>query len=230
MLRDERWPVARLIPITSATGVEARERNAASALLAVLSVVDEFGRSLLKPLGAPAGKIESFVEVPFKLESGQKVRPDGLIGVSRAGRTWWCLVECKVADQQLTAEQMEMYLDLARANSIDAVLSISNHYATKSSDYPIELDRKKRRKMAIHHWSWVRVLTEAEVQKQYRGVKDPDQAYILGELIPLPVGSAVRRRPIQRHGRQLGRRSRGRATPHAAQDRSRRRRRCQPMG
>ena len=183
MLRDERWPVARLIPITSATGVEARERNAASALLAVLSVVDEFGRSLLKPLGAPAGKIEAFVEVPFKLESGHKVRPDGLIGVSRAGKTWWCLVECKVADQQLTAEQMEMYLDLARANSIDAVLSISNHYATKSTDYPIALDPKKMRRMAIHHWSWVRVLTEAEVQKQYRGVKDPDQAYILGELI-----------------------------------------------
>lgn len=183
MLKDERWPVARLIPITSATGVEARERNAASALLAVLSVVEEFGRSLLKPLGAPAGKIEAFVEVPFKLESGHKIRPDGLIGVSRAGKTWWCLVECKVADQQLTVPQMEMYLDLARANSIDAVLSISNHYATKSSDYPIELDRKKLRKTAIHHWSWVRVLTEAEVQKQYRGVKDLEQGYILGELI-----------------------------------------------
>jgi len=38
LLKDERWPVARLIPITSATGVEARERNAASALLAVRSV------------------------------------------------------------------------------------------------------------------------------------------------------------------------------------------------
>jgi hypothetical protein len=183
MLRDERWPVARLIPITSATGVEARERNAASALLAVISVVEEFGRSLLKPLGAPAGKIEAFVEVPFKLESGKQIRPDGIIGVTRAGKTWWCLVECKVADQQLTAEQMELYLDLARANSIDAVLSISNQYATRSSEYPIAIDRKKLRNRSIHHWSWVRVLTEAEVQKQFRGVKDPDQAYILGELI-----------------------------------------------
>ena len=62
LLRDERWPVARLIPITTSTGVEAKERNAASALLAVLSHVDEFGRTLLKPLGAPAGKIEAFVE------------------------------------------------------------------------------------------------------------------------------------------------------------------------
>ena len=183
LLRDERWPVARLIPITSSTGVEAKERNAASALLAVLSHVDEFGRTLLKPLGAPAGKIEAFVETPFKLDNGRTIRPDGLIGVTRAGRTWWALVECKIGDQQLTAEQMEAYLDLARAVGIDAVLSISNHYTTSSSDYPIAVDRKKLRKVALHHWSWVRVLTEAEVQKQHRGVKDPDQAYILDELI-----------------------------------------------
>ncbi len=149
----------------------------------MLSAVEEFGRSLLKPLGAPAGKIEAFVEVPFKLDGGKAMRPDGIIGVSRAGKTWWCLVECKVADQQLTVEQMEMYLDLARANEIDAVLSISNQYASKSSEYPILLDRKKLKKTAIHHWSWVRVLTEAEVQRQFRGVHDPDQAYILGELI-----------------------------------------------
>jgi hypothetical protein len=183
LLRDERWPVARLIPITSSTGIEAKERNAASALLAVLSHVDEFGRTLLKPLGAPAGKIEAFVETPFKLESGRSIRPDGLIGVTRAGRTWWALVECKVADQALTPEQMEAYLDLARSVGIDAVLSISNHYTTNSSEYPIPIDRKKLRKVSIHHWSWVRVLTEAEVQKQYRGIKDPDQAYLLDELI-----------------------------------------------
>lgn len=183
LLRDERWPVARLIPITSSTGVEAKERNAASALLAVLSHVDEFGRTLLKPLGAPAGKIEAIVETPFKLGNGKTIRPDGLIGVTRAGKTWWALVECKIADQALTPEQMESYLDLARASGIDAVLSISNHYTTNSSDYPIQIDRKKLKKVSIHHSSWVRVLTEAEVQKQYRGVKDPDQAYLLEELI-----------------------------------------------
>ncbi len=82
-LRDDRWPVARLIPITSATGVEARERNAASALLAVLAVVDEFGKALLKPLGAPAGRIETFVEVPIKTEGGKAARPDGI------SSTWW---------------------------------------------------------------------------------------------------------------------------------------------
>ena len=183
LLRDDRWPVARLIPLTTSTGVEAKERNAASALLAVLAHVDEFGRALLKPLGAPAGKIEAFVETQIKAENGKSIRPDGLIGVTRAGKTWWALVECKIGDQPLTAEQMESYLDLARFTGIDAVLSISNHYTSRSADYPIAIDRKKLKKVAIHHWSWVRVLTEAEVQKQFRGVRDPDQAYLLDELI-----------------------------------------------
>jgi hypothetical protein len=183
LLHDDRWPVARLIPITTSTGVEAKERNAASALLAVLAHVDEFGRALLKPLGAPAGKIEAFVEAQIKAENGKTIRPDGLIGVSRAGKTWWALVECKIGDQPLATEQMEAYLDLARYTGIDAVLSISNHYTSRSSEYPIPIDRKKLKKVAIHHWSWVRVLTEAEVQKQFRGVRDPDQAYLLDELI-----------------------------------------------
>ena len=47
----------------------------AAALLAVLAHVDEFGRTLLKPLGAPAGKIEAFVETPFKLDNGKSSRP-----------------------------------------------------------------------------------------------------------------------------------------------------------
>ena len=56
-------------------GAAQKERNAASALLAVLAHVDEFGRTLLKPLGAPAGKIEAFVETPFKLDNGKSIRP-----------------------------------------------------------------------------------------------------------------------------------------------------------
>jgi hypothetical protein len=67
--------------------------------------------------------------------------------------------------------------------SFDAVLSISNQYVTSSSEYPIDVDRRKLRKVALHHWSWIDVLTEAVVQKEHRGVSDPDQAYILNELI-----------------------------------------------
>ncbi|MGH2828817.1 MAG: hypothetical protein ACRDKF_17825 [Actinomycetota bacterium] len=182
MLKDEQWPVARLIPISSASGVEAQERRAASALLAVISAVNEFGRALLKPLGAPAGRIETFVEVPFKLD-GRSIRPDGLIIVSRGNKSWSAIVETKTGSNPLEPAQISAYLDLARQLNSNAVLSISNQYVTSSSDYPIELDKRRRGRVALHHWSWVDVLTEAVVQEQHRGVSDPDQAYILRELI-----------------------------------------------
>jgi len=182
MVKDEQWPVARLIPISSASGVEAQERRAASALLAVITSVSEFGRALLKPLGAPSGRIETFIEVPFKIE-GRSIRPDGIITVTRGSKTWGAVVETKTAATPLDPQQIDTYLDLARQLEFNAVLSISNQYVTSSAEYPVEVDRRKLKRVSLHHWSWIDVLTEAVVQKQHRGVSDPDQAYILGELI-----------------------------------------------
>jgi hypothetical protein len=116
MVHDEQWPVARLIPISSATGVEAQERRLASALLAVMQAVPEFARALLKPLGAPAGRVESFIEVPLKF-GDRTVRPDGIITVARGTKTWGALVEAKTAANPLESAQMNTYLDLAPANS-----------------------------------------------------------------------------------------------------------------
>lgn len=111
------------------------------------------------------------------------VLPDGVITVSRGNKWWGALVEVKTGTNSLDPEQMDAYLDLARQLEFQAVLSVSNQYATSSARYPIQLDRRKLRRVAVHHWSWVSVLTEAVVQKEHRGVKDPDQAYILSELI-----------------------------------------------
>lgn len=45
------------------------------------------------------------------------------------------------------------------------------------------IDRRKTRTVSLHHWSWVEVLSETVVQKEFRGISDADQAWILGELI-----------------------------------------------
>lgn len=103
MIKDELWPVARLIPIATGTGVEAQERRAASALLAVISSVPDFGRALFKPLGAPAGRFETFIEVPFKL-GGRSIRPDGIVAVTRGGKTWGAIVETKVGAARLDVD------------------------------------------------------------------------------------------------------------------------------
>ena len=81
-MAEENWHEARLIPTSGINGAEEQGRRATSALLAVVTAVREFGRALVKPLGAPAGTIETYIEVPFLLGE-RKSSPDGLIRVSR---------------------------------------------------------------------------------------------------------------------------------------------------
>ena len=181
-MAEEPWHEARLIPTSGINGSAEQERRATSALLAVMSSVTEFGRALTKPLGAPAARLETFVEVPFILNE-RKLFPDGLIRASRGKRSWTALVEVKTGDNLLTTEQVENYLDIARQEGFDAVITISNEIPPIAGQHPTAVDKRKLRRVALHHWSWTKVLSEAVMQKEFRGVADPDQAWILGELI-----------------------------------------------
>lgn len=179
---EESWHAARLIPTSGINGAEEQERRATSALLAVMVAVKEFGRALLSDLGAPAGAVESFVEVPF--EVGEKtLYPDGLLRVRRGQRTWTSLVEVKTGNNPLESDQLNAYLDIARDQGFDALLTISNQIEAVPGDHPTAVDKRKLKKVALHHLSWTQVLTEAVVQKVHRGVADQDQAWVLGELI-----------------------------------------------
>ncbi len=122
---EESWNEARLIPTSGINGADEQERRATSALLAVMSSVREFQRALLQPLGAPAGNVQTFIEVPFTL-GDKRLYPDGLIRVSRAQRTWTALVEVKTGPNDLAAEQLENYLEIVRENGFQALLTISN--------------------------------------------------------------------------------------------------------
>lgn len=179
---EENWHEARLIPTSGINGAHEQERRATSALLAVLSAVREYGRALLKPLGAPAGAITTFIEVPFVLGE-RRLYPDGLIRVARGKTTWTCLVEVKTGSNALDMEQLENYLDIARNEGFDAVLTISNEIPAVAGQHPTRIDKRKLKKVSLHHLAWTEVLAEAVLQKEFRGVGDPDQAWILGELI-----------------------------------------------
>jgi hypothetical protein len=181
-MAEELWHAARLIPTSGITGPDEQERRATSALLAVVFSVREFGRALTMSVGAPAGTVETFIEVPFEFED-RKVFPDGLIRVRRGQRTWTALVEVKTGTNQIGREQLECYLDVAREQGFDAVITISNEIASVPGAHPTVIDKRKLKKVALHHWSWTQILTEAVMQKVHRGVADPDQAWILGELI-----------------------------------------------
>ena len=180
----ETWHPARLIPTAGIRGQEEQEKRATSCLLAVMHAVPEFGHALLKELGAPKSPvIQTFAEVRFKDAGGKTVIPDGAIVCTRGRKRWTCLVEVKTGAAALKDEQVGSYLDVAREHGFDGVLTISNQITANSTETPVLVDKRKLKKASLWHFSWWRILTEAIVQNRYRGVSDPDQAWILGELI-----------------------------------------------
>ena len=181
-MAEETWHHARLIPTSGINGAKEQERRATSALLAVLSIVPDYGKALLSQIGAPAGNVSTFIEVPFDLD-GSRIYPDGLVRIKRGSRQWTALVEVKTGKNELEPTQLENYLDVAKEQGFDALITISNEIPPVPGQHPTKVDKRKLRKVELHHWSWSYVLATAIVQKEHRGVSDPEQAWILGELI-----------------------------------------------
>ena len=179
---DERWREARLIPVSGIRGAKEQERRATSALLAVLSAVKKFGHEILRPLGAPAGAVSTYCEVPFEVK-GKKVRIDGLIRVRRGSTEWTLLVEVKTGNSRHNPEQVEAYLDVVRQEGFNGLLTISNTIVSASGQHPIKVDQRRFRNIPLYHLSWIRMLSIAVRRHEHDGVSDPDQAWILQELI-----------------------------------------------
>jgi hypothetical protein len=179
----QEWHPARLIPTVGIRGQEEQEKRATSSLLAVMRAVPEFGHALLKDLGAPKGRISTYAEVRLKDADGNVSIPDGAIVVERGKNRWCCLVEVKTGSADLAAEQVTRYLDRAREHGFDAVVTISNQITRAVDHSPVPVDGRKLKRVSLRHLSWWQIITEAVVQHQFRGVSDPDQAWILGELI-----------------------------------------------
>lgn len=181
------WHPARLIPTAGIDSPKEAEARATSALLAVLSIVRPLSKALLDPLGASRANnatVEAFVEVQFDHER-RRVRPDGVIRVYHGNKpAWVAIVEVKTGDNELNAEQLNLYWDIARANNFDAVISISSQISPLSGAHPVAgLKVKSTAKVPIHHFSWSEILSEAITQMSHRGVEDVEQAWILSELI-----------------------------------------------
>jgi len=179
----EKWESARLLPATGIRGKEEQEKRATSALLAVMKAVPDFGLALVAGTKAPKGKIHTYTEI--RLQDGNRKThiPDGAIVVERGNKRWSCLVEVKTGRASLDPDQVARYVDMARAHEFDGLLTISNQIRSDPGSLPYEVDGRKVGNLEIFHLSWWRVLTEAIVQHRFRGIDDPDQAWVLGELI-----------------------------------------------
>jgi hypothetical protein len=182
----ERFQRARLIPVSGISNNIEAEMRATSALLSVLATVRDLSMALTSPLGASAAKkasVEAFIETRFKLADGTVVRPDGLVQVAYGASMWRALVEVKTGHDLLAPDQVNNYLNVAREQGIDAVITISNEIAV-GERHPCEGVRQRANaRVRLAHYSWTEVLAQAVRIKVHRGVDDPEQAWILAELI-----------------------------------------------
>jgi len=184
---EDGWDRARLIPTSGINGAEEQERRATSALLAVIGADQEFGRAVLRPLGAPVGVIESFVQVWFHL-GDRKCFPGGLIRVIHDHEVWTALVEVRTGSATLDVVQLEMLLDVAYEQGFDAVLTINNEIGGDAERDPVVVNSRKLRAIRWQHYSWRELLAEAVTQRERRGVvdqpeEDQDPGWVLQELI-----------------------------------------------
>lgn len=174
---------ARLFPVLADTSKEGRTL---SILLACFETVDNFGKSLLVDLGIKVGvrtQIQTFTEVVLKKGGDKAVRPDGLIVVKSGTTTWTALVEAKVGNSDLNPEQLESYLEIAKLNGIDALITISNQFAPLPTHHPVPLSAAALKKAKVAHWSWMYLLTQATLQLSNDEITDREQRVILNEMV-----------------------------------------------
>lgn len=174
---------SRLFPVLADTSKEGRTL---SIFLACLENVGVFGRAMMASLDLRVGvraKVETYTEVGLrKAPTNAKHRPDGLIVVNTGKSVWTALVEAKVGANALTNEQIEAYLQLARLNDVNAVITLSNQFTSLPTHHPLSVSGTLTRKVDLFHWSWGYVITQAHLLKEGDEVEDREQLLLLSEL------------------------------------------------
>ncbi len=178
---------ARLFSVSGIRGEREAELRATSALLSVLSVVRPLSRRLLTPIGASRADravVQAFTEVSFEGPDGEKHRPDGVLHVRSGQHAFTALVEVKVGEAKLDADQINKYLRLARQEGYDCVLTISAEVAAFDGAHPTDgVQPSAGGKVQLHHLSWTRILANAIKEHAHSGVDDAEQAWLLSEFI-----------------------------------------------
>ncbi|MFF4447848.1 TerD family protein [Streptomyces sp. NPDC001502] len=183
LAENESWRTARLFPVPSLKSDKEREVRATSVLLSVMAQVPELGRRLTAGFGAPAGRMQTFTEVPLPHGDTPK-RPDGVIRVERAGKLWTALVETKTHGNPLKDEQVQQYMDIAARRGYEAVITLSNDVALDGSPVvDVKIDGRRKHKVSLWHLSWAEVAHQAQMLIRHEGVGNAAHAWLLQELL-----------------------------------------------
>ena len=170
---------ARLIPLTK----PGDEMTLTSIFLASLKLVQEFKQHLFKELKLQnGGRVYVYTEVAFP--EFKESRIDGLILVVKAGVIKdAAILEMKNKNNLLEQEQVERYIQIARALKIPKLITISNQFVSALTQSPLKL--KPLKSVQVFHMSWSYIMTLAHVLlfKNETNIRDEDQVKIMEEIV-----------------------------------------------
>lgn len=163
-----------------------KELIATSTILAVFRIVPELLAELIRDTGVRINDrtvFDTFTEVGVAKPQGQKAdRPDGFIYI-RNRNEWTALVESKVGNNTLNEEQVTRYVEDARANGIDAVITISNEFTSRVGQSPVTLPKRLLNRVKLYHLSWRLILSTAVLLKNREQINDREKSFVISELI-----------------------------------------------
>lgn len=180
--RDENK--VRLFPSVHLSSDREAELRATASLLAVIRAVSEFGRRIVSLSNGPKGQLSCYTEVSAKFEeirgdAPKTLRLDGVLTVERGKTYWFAFIEVKVGTAKLSEDQIDKYHQLAKQEKANVLITVSNQPARSDGGPPLTLDRRSN--IPVVHFSWERLLSEAQVLREE--ISDPDQKWILKEWI-----------------------------------------------
>jgi hypothetical protein len=174
---------ARLIPAGAST---QRERFACSVLLASLRVVRPFAREFFGHMNWKVGswaEIRGYTEPVFRHQpDGTHCRPDGLLILNTGKKERRAIVETKIGCAKIDTDQLAEYYRLARANKVDAIITVSNELSADPTHLPYDVPREIKN-IPIFHLSWSYLVMLAELLLREEEDFDEEQDYILREII-----------------------------------------------
>ncbi|KAB7624155.1 hypothetical protein F3N43_07135 [Alkalilimnicola sp. S0819] len=148
----------------------------------------ELRQALLRSIGVRVGsraRLETWTEVTFAKGDKPKKndRPDGLLVLHTGKKVWRALIEAKIGNAELDAEQIARYVQQAKQHNIDAVITISNQFSALPSHHPVSLPKNATKGVELYHWSWMSIVTQATLLLDRDAVADEDQVFILREIL-----------------------------------------------
>lgn len=177
---------SRLIPI----GKKDDEMAMTTVFLSSLKYIKEFRNLVSDPVGlSKAGSIHCYTEVSFPsvfTDEEKKNRFDGLVVVVTGGKIKDAAIfEMKQGKNSVEKEQIERYLEMAKKLHIPRLVSISNQFVSRPTDYPIAINIPKKCPVSLFHYSWKSILFFAEVllMKNDLNIADVDQNNIMREVL-----------------------------------------------